>query len=138
MGKPMKSNRRGVAAVEAAFCMPLFVLLTLGMIELGRACMVEQVVANAAREGAYYASGTTSTTSGVQSAVTTYLTDAQISTSGVSIVCSPSDPSTATANTPVSVTVSIPFKNVSWLPAPKYVTGNLSATVVFPKSGVAQ
>ncbi|MGB6041722.1 MAG: TadE family protein, partial [Pirellulales bacterium] len=47
-----RKKRRGVAAVEFALVAPLFVLMVMGMIEVGRAIMVQQVLTNASREGA--------------------------------------------------------------------------------------
>ena len=44
--------RPGAAAVEFALVAPLLVMLVLGMIEFGRMMMVEQILTNAAREGA--------------------------------------------------------------------------------------
>jgi Flp pilus assembly protein TadG len=49
-------SRRGTAAVEAAFCMPVLLILMLGMWEVGRMVQVEQILVNAAREGARVAS----------------------------------------------------------------------------------
>ncbi len=67
-------RRRGAAVVEAAFVLPIALLLLLGVFEYCRFVFLVQVAENAAREGARYASartgdGTTSTD------VTTYVTD---------------------------------------------------------------
>ena len=43
-----KKLRKGAAAVEFALVMPLFFMLILGIIEFGRAIMVEQIITNAA------------------------------------------------------------------------------------------
>jgi Flp pilus assembly protein TadG len=45
-------TRSGVAAVEFALVVPIFLLLVFGIIEFGRALMVQQVLVNASREGA--------------------------------------------------------------------------------------
>jgi len=45
-------DRRGAATVEFAVVVPIFILLMLGMIELGRALQVQQRLTNASREGA--------------------------------------------------------------------------------------
>ncbi len=46
------ANRCGAAAVEFAIVAPVFFLLVIGMIEIGRALMVQQVLINASRVGA--------------------------------------------------------------------------------------
>jgi Flp pilus assembly protein TadG len=49
-------RRDGVAAVEFAFCLPLLMLVLTGLWEVGRFTEVQQVLWNAAREGARDAS----------------------------------------------------------------------------------
>ena len=49
---PNKQQRRGAAMVEAALCLPLLVVMVLGVVEFGRAQAVSQIVTNAAHEGA--------------------------------------------------------------------------------------
>ena len=44
-----RAARRGVAAVEFAVVAPVFFLLVAGVIEFGRAMMVESILANAAQ-----------------------------------------------------------------------------------------
>ena len=51
-GSRKRSTRRGVAAVEFALVAPLFFTLILGIIEFGRMMMVQEILVNAAREGA--------------------------------------------------------------------------------------
>ncbi len=46
-----KRIRHGVAAVEFAIVAPVFFLLALGLIEVGRMMMLQQALTNAAREG---------------------------------------------------------------------------------------
>jgi Flp pilus assembly protein TadG len=62
-------RRRGAAATEFAIVAPVFFLMIIGFIEVGRALMVQQVLINASRVGARMASTTGSTSSGVQTAV---------------------------------------------------------------------
>lgn len=47
-----KPSRRGVATVETALVLPVFLTVSLGIIEYGRALMAANLVTNAAREGA--------------------------------------------------------------------------------------
>jgi hypothetical protein len=46
------SNERGQATVEFALILPVLLLIVLGIIEFGRAWNIQQVVTDAAREGA--------------------------------------------------------------------------------------
>ena len=80
---PRETKRKGAALVEMAVCLPLFLLLLLGIIELGRALMVSQLLTSAARQGCREAiiDGATS------SDVTTDISDTVINTVG----CSASD-----------------------------------------------
>ena len=116
--------------MEFAVVAPVFILLVFGMIEYGRMVMVYQVLTNASREGARVAVLDGATTSSVQTQVNSYLTSASIS--GATVTVSPNPPSTAQYGDPVTVTVSIPFSQVSWLPSPMYLgaTTLTSATVM--------
>src|SRR3954463_11222957 len=109
-----RKKRCGAAAVEFAIVAPLLVILVLGLIEFGRVLMVQQVLTNAAREGCRTAVLEGSTTSDVNTTVSNYLTASGISGAPAPTV-SP-DPSTAAPGSSVTVTVSVAFNNVSWLP----------------------
>jgi len=125
-----KSSRRGAAIVEFAVVAPVFLNLFVGTVELSRAIVVQQLLTNASREGARVGGySTTMSTATVTSAVNTYLSNEGIT--GATTTVSPNPPSLAANGSPVSVTVSIPFNNVSWLPSPFYLGGQtLSATSV--------
>jgi Flp pilus assembly protein TadG len=116
-----RTSRRGAAVVEFAVVAPLFITLVFGMIEYGRMVMVQQMLTNAAREGARVGVLDGATTAAVQSSVTTYLSNASIS--GSTVTVSPSPPSSAGYGDPVTVTVTIPFASVSWIPAPMFLSG---------------
>lgn len=108
---------------------PLFFLLVFGMIEYGRMVMVQQILTNASREGARRAVLDGATTSNVTDTVTSYLTSGSIT--GATITVSPNPPSSAAYGDPVTVTVSVPFNQVSWLPSPMFLGGKtLTATTV--------
>ena len=123
MGKRPKSlelrrHRRGASIVEFAVVAPIFFLFVFGMIEFGRMLMVQQLITNAAREGARVAILPGSTTSQVNTAVTNYLTG---SVSGATISVNPDPPTSATYGSAVTVTVSVPFSSVSWTPKPFFL-----------------
>jgi Flp pilus assembly protein TadG len=133
-GLAVRKRRRGAAAVEFAVVLPVFVILVFGMIEYGRMVMVQQVITNASREGARKAVLDGATTSSVQTAVTSYLTSAKVN--GGSAAVSP-NPTSAAAGDPITVTVSIPFSAVSWLPSPMYLGGKtLSASTTMRRESV--
>jgi hypothetical protein len=117
LSRSCRRKRRGTATVEFALVAPIFFMLIFGMIEFGRAVMVQQILTNASREGARVAVLDGSTGSSVRSTVTTYLSNAGIS--GATTTITPSEPSTAGYGQPVTVSISVPFGQVSWVPLPK-------------------
>ena len=129
-----RNDRRGTSAVEFAFIAPVFFLLVIGMLEFGRAMMVQQLLTNAARQGARTAtldstnnSSNPTPSSIVTSEVNSVLAAANVTGATTSI--SPSLP--AAAGTDVSVTVSVPYMSVTWVPSPWFLRGaTLSANCV--------
>ena len=126
-------RRRGVAAVEFAIVAPIFFMLIIGIIEIGRAMMVQQVLINASRVGARRAVTLSSNEQAVTDAVVEYGNGVGIS--GISVAVSP-NPATAAAGQPITVDVEIDFQEVTWLPAPWFMGGkSLAATSVMRKEG---
>jgi Flp pilus assembly protein TadG len=122
-----RKNRGGAAVVEFAIVAPVFFLLVFGMIEYGRMVMVQQILTNASREGARYAVILESNdTTAVQDRVTDYLESASIGGTPTVTVDWPTGGSGS--NQPVSVSVSIPFGQVSWLPSPMFVSSTMPLT----------
>jgi len=113
--------RRATATVEFAVAAPLLALLLLGMVEYGRLVMVQQLLTNAAREGARVAVADNATSSDVESAVKEYLE--QHSLGDVEVAVDPPSPGTAAPGDGVVVTVQLPFDNASWLASPLYLAG---------------
>jgi Flp pilus assembly protein TadG len=124
------SLRRGAAIVEFAVVAPVFLTLIVGTIEVGRAVVVVQLLTNASREGARVGGyDTTTATSTITNAVNAYLANEGIT--GATTAVTPSPPSLASDGQSISVTVSIPYSNVSWVPSPFFLGGQtLSATSV--------
>jgi Flp pilus assembly pilin Flp len=130
-----RRNRRGAAAVEFAVVAPLFFLLVFGMIEFGRMVMIQQVLTNASREGARVAVLDGATTADVQTAVDNYMVSASVQ--GATLSVNPDPPSSAGYGEAVTVVVSVPFDQVSWLPSPMFIGGHtLSATTVMRRETV--
>lgn len=118
-----RRNRRGAAVVEFAIVAPVFILLVLGMIEIGRGVMVQQIITNAAREGARWAVLDGATSSSVQSQVRNYLQQASLSSAQASAATINVDIPTNKYGNPATVTVSIPYAQVSWVPLPRFLNG---------------
>jgi Flp pilus assembly protein TadG len=124
--------RRGIALVEAAFVLPLALILMLGVWEVGRMVQVCQILDNAAREGARmaaggYVNGTPVTCAMVQQDVVNYLTAAGLPSTAVNgavttVTCLAgtawTDPWQAQPSDPFTVTVTIPagapFNALRW------------------------
>lgn len=66
-------SERGAALVEAAFTLPIMLLICVGILEFGRAYQTWQVVTNASREGARVAVLPEFTDDSVRARVKTYL-----------------------------------------------------------------
>ena len=116
-----RKQRRGAAAVEFAVVAPVFFLLVFGMIEYGRMVMVQQIITNAAREGTRTAVLDGSTTSGTKTAAINAMAAGNITITTSNVTVTPDPPSNAAYGDPVTVTVSVPFSQVSWLPSPMYL-----------------
>ncbi|MBI1903169.1 MAG: pilus assembly protein [Planctomycetia bacterium] len=127
--------RRAAAVVEFAAVAPVLILLVFGMIEFGRMVMVQQVITNASREGARAGILDGATNASVTSTVNNYLASASIS--GATVTVTPTEPSTAPAGGSVTVAVSVPFSQVTWLPAPMFLGGStLVASTVMRRETV--
>lgn len=132
-----RSYRTAASVVEFAIVAPLFFMLIFGMIEFGRMVMVQQVITNASREGARQAVLEGTQTSDVVATVEEFLNSGAVPASSAEITVSPDPPETAGHGQPVTVTVSIAFSEVSWLPSPMYLGGaTLEARTVMRRESV--
>ena len=97
--------------------------------------MVQQVLTNASREGARRAVLDGATSAEVTQTVENYLDSSNIS--GATITVNPDPPTNAAFGDPVTVTVSVPFDQVSWIPSPMYL-GNtsMSAATVMRRESI--
>jgi Flp pilus assembly protein TadG len=116
--KTRKPHRNGAAVVEFAIVGPLMIMLTMGMMEVGRVVMVKQVMVNASREGARSAILPSTSASDVITLVQSQLTGAAIN--GATVTVNPSSLTSAAGGTPVTVTVSVNANQVSWIPNPLF------------------
>jgi Flp pilus assembly protein TadG len=131
--QPRRAERIGAAATEFALIAPLFFTLVFGILEFGRALMVEQVLINGSRVGARQASTMGATMTDVIEAVEEYT--AGVAVAEVDVEVTP-DPATAAAGTQITVTTSVDFNAVSWLPTPWFLENTtLSASSTMRKEG---
>jgi Flp pilus assembly protein TadG len=122
--------RRGAAVLELAIVLPLFLLITFGIFEFGRAMMVTQFLTNGAREGARKAVVAGSTQAAVYQTIDNYLTQSRIS--GYTRTVSP-NPATAARGAAITVVTSVPFSSVSWGFSSFLQNKTLTATVTMRK-----
>jgi Flp pilus assembly protein TadG len=122
-------RRRGTATVEFVLVAPLFFVLIFTILETGRMMMVQQLLTNAARAGARRGILKQTTTAEAETFIVDYLADTGVS--GTTVDVTPSPLTQVGFGMPVTVNVSVPFANVSWLPMPQFLAGvNLSAQCV--------
>ena len=113
-----QKNRVGAAVVEFAIVGPLLVMLTMGMMEVGRAVMVKQVMINASREGARMAILPSASSQDVISQVNSQLAASSIT--GTTVTIEPPSLANAPAGTAVTVSISVNASQVSWIPNPAF------------------
>lgn len=126
-------RRSGTAAVEFALVLPLFLSLLLGAWEVGRMIEVQQILNNAARDGARQAASGNWTVSQVQTNIVNYLKAAGLPdySSKIATTVSVKDLTNPTPAAPalstddplqkatyldqLAVSITIPFTDVEWL-----------------------
>jgi Flp pilus assembly protein TadG len=126
------SSRRGAAVVEMAIVTPIIFLLVFSCIEFGRMLMVVHGLEAAAREGCRTAISWDSKKKDVQDMV-----EERLATFGIkkySLTLDPASPATACQWEPVSVRITAKYKDVSWLPAPRFLSGvTLTGSCTLPQ-----
>jgi Flp pilus assembly protein TadG len=132
------SSRRGLSTVEAALVIPLLLLLVMGIIEYGWMFLKVQQINNAARHGARIGITENATNTDVTAGVSALMADAGLAGSGYVLTLAPADVATARPGTALTVTVTVPYSNVSivrdlrLIPKPANIAGS---TTMF-KEGV--
>ena len=113
-------TRRGTTAIEMSVVAPVFFLMILGMIELGRMLMIRQALTNAAREGCRKAVlATTQESTSVDATIRSYLQNV-IPNSGNAATCrvtvNPSSLEGIQPDTTITTTVQVNYADASWMP----------------------
>lgn len=122
--------RLGTSTVEFAAVAPVFFLFLFGIMEIGRACMVTELLTEAARRACRQGviEGTSSNT--IQQTAVNYLSGVGISGESVNVFVNDAPAGSANvqsmpAYTEITVVVTIPVANATWTPI-RFLSGNLS------------
>ena len=135
LARPLGRVRRGLALVETALVLPLLILLTFGVIEYGGLFWRYQQVQDVARQAARQAALVDSSQGKINATVSTLMTNNGLQSSGYTVTYSP-DPGAAQTGTLVSVTISVPYQNVSLTKMPLFpVPTTLHQQVTMSKEG---
>ena len=108
------------SSAEAAITIPVILLISVGIFEFGRAYQVQQVLTNAAREGARVAVLNGTTDDQVKTVVRTYLTDGGLTAVDPTVV---RDVAFNNGSTASRVTITYPFNFMVLNPVARLVTG---------------
>ena len=98
-------RQRGQSVVEFAMCLPLLVLILLGVFDLGRAFNSYIVITNASREGAYYGTMHPTDTNGIKTRAISEAQQSGVTVTAAQVTVS----STGVTGTPMQVTVQHDF-----------------------------
>ena len=107
-------RRQGTATIEFAMIAPILFLIVFGIVETGRALMVQQLLTNASREGARHAIIESSTSEETRQIVLNFLDNCSVM--GAEIEVTPENLATLGPGDNVSVEITIPLEKVSWVP----------------------
>jgi len=111
-------RRSGTAAIEFAIVFPIFTTFTFAQLEAARIGQVTQLLTTAARQGARVAVISGQTQADVQTAVDRVLSSAGISVG--TVTPTPSTWDTDPGGTLITVSVSVPYSQVSWISPSMY------------------
>ncbi len=116
-----RETRRGVAAVEFAIVLPLILLLLVGALEGARGVMVTHALQEAAHAGCRVYSVEETTQAQATAIIDQSLANAGVS--GYTVSFTPSAKASVDVPLePVTVSVTVPYANVAWLP-PNFLSG---------------
>lgn len=130
-----RHDERGNALLEMAMTLPLLLLVCVAIFELGRAYQTQQILTNAAREGARLAVLPGASAGNIQTRVREYLSMGQIAnaaTATVAVNSTAAIPMGAGTVSASVVTVSLPFQFTVLGPVARLVssTSTIGAPIV--------
>ena len=130
-----RKNRRGAVVVEFVVAAPVVLTLVCGWLDYERLAEAQRCVEAAAGEGAEIAAGEGATPARVAAAVEARLSQGALC--GPVVTVDPDLACSSDCGAAVTVTVSVPFSQVSWLPSPMFLSGKtLTASTVMRRETV--
>lgn len=117
---PHRAHRknRGISIIEMALLLPILMLVLMGIFEYGWMFWMNQQINNAARMGARIAVTEGATNAQVTAAIDALMADAEMGGSGYTIDLDPPDVFLALGGELVTVTVTVPYANITLTAAP--------------------
>jgi Flp pilus assembly protein TadG len=121
--------RAGATSVEFAVVSLVFFMILMGIVEIGRAFMVQHLLTNAARQGCRAGVLQGRSNDQITTVVNSVLQDQGLSGDGVSIQVNDgsADASSAQSGDEITVKVSVPVDKIGWLPGTTYLFGSMSS-----------
>ena len=117
MIRPRKPQSRaavphGASVLEMALVLPILLMLSFGVVDYGYFFYVKNTVQGAAQAGVRAAIPSSATNSGVNAVITNMMSAAGLQNSGYTVTFNPTDVSTASAGSTVTVTITVTWGNV--------------------------
>lgn len=126
-----RRNRRAVAATEFAVCLPVIVLLMLGMIEACSMIFLKQSLSVAAYEGAHTAVKPGATSAEVRTTCETILGDRRVRSANIEVA--PADVEAIPVGEFMTVRISAPSRDNAVLPLRFFRGSNIESAAVVMK-----
>lgn len=129
-----RRGRRGAALVEFAMVAPVMFMMVFLFIEFDRYIFVREAMEEAARSGARTAILKDATLDEVQASIAAILTVTGVD--GYSAAVTPELAGSFQQGDMVTVTLSVDYDNVSWLPSMRFLKGkSISVACSLPREG---
>jgi Flp pilus assembly protein TadG len=124
------ARRRAATAVEFAVVGLVFFTLILAAVELGRGLMADYLLTTTARQACRVGVPAGRSNANIQDQVTTSLQNAKLPPANVTILVNGQaiDASTAKSGDWITVSVTLPVSQVTWVPGTRYLSGNLGGS----------
>lgn len=117
---------RGSLTVELAVVLPVVLLFVWGLFEFARLLLAADTIVSAAQDGCRMGITPGSTSADVTAEINTVLSSGFIS--GATVTITPTEAATLKTGEALTVTIKVPFSQISWLPTPQFLNGKVVKT----------